>query len=134
MGGAGGGAKGSGGTGGVELFAAAARQLADATRATGLAVPAFRSPPRIPGAVRTLRRYPGGTVISVRLRDRPFDAVMADMVEGVVVTNRLSGEAALRARTYLAESVADLLSRGTEPSGGLASDQARVVERQTRAA
>ncbi len=122
------------GTGGVELFAAAARQIADATRATGLAVPAFRSPPRVPQAVRTLRRYPGGTVISVRLRDRPFDAVMADMVEGVVVTNRLSGEAALRARTYLSESVAELLSRDTRPSGGLASDEARVVERQTRAA
>ena len=93
---------------GVEGFAAVARRLADTTRAAGLAVPAFRSPPRIPGAARSLRRYPGGTVVSVRLRDRPFDAVIADMVEGVIVTNRLSGEAALRARTYLAEAVADL--------------------------
>lgn len=123
---------------GVEGFAAVARRLADASRAAGLAVAAFRSPPRIPGAVRTLRRYPGGTVVSVRLRDRPFDAVIADMVEGVVVANRLSGDAALRARTHLAEWVSDLGS-GAGPDaatghGGLASDRARVVERQTRAA
>lgn len=115
---------------GVEGFAAVARRLADATRAAGLGVPAFRSPPRIPGAPRSLRRYPGGSVVAVRLRDRAFDAVIADMVEGIIVANRLSGEAALRARTYLAEAVADLGS----PGGGVASGQARVVERQTRAA
>ena len=119
--------------GGVEGFAAAARALADATRAAGLAVPAFRSPPRIPGAARTLRRYSGGTVIAVRLRDRPFEAVLADMVEGVIATNRLSGEPALRARTILAEAVAGIGAR-TGSGGGLASGQARVVERQTRAA
>ncbi|MFM8305481.1 MAG: hypothetical protein ACKOA9_14515 [Actinomycetota bacterium] len=123
--------------GGVEGFAAVARRLADATRAAGLAVPAFRSPPRCPETVRSVRRYPGGTVVSVRLRGRPFDAVIADMVEGVVVANRLSGEAALRARTRLAGAVADLTSAGSaaaESSGDLASEQARVVERQTRAA
>jgi len=118
----------------VEGFAAAARLLADATRAAGLTVPAFRSPPRLAGVARSLRRYPGGTVVSVRLRDRSFEAVVADMVEGVVVTNRLSGEPALRARTYLAEAVAGL-GAAPEPSpSGLASGQARVVERQTRAA
>ena len=94
--------------GGVEAFAAAARRLGDAARAAGLAVPAFRSPPRVAGAVRTIRRYPGGTVVSVQLRDRAHEAVAADMVEGVVVTNGLTGEAALRARTLLAEAVADV--------------------------
>jgi hypothetical protein len=56
-------------------------------------------------AVRTVRRYPGGTVVSVQLRGRPHEAIAADMVEGVVVTNRLTGDAALRARTLLAESL-----------------------------
>jgi hypothetical protein len=93
------------GVGGVEAFAATARRLGDAARAAGLAVPAFRSPPRVAGAERTVRRYPGGTVVSVRLRDRSHDAVAADMVEGVVVTNRLTGDAALRARTMLAEAL-----------------------------
>ena len=89
----------------MESFAAAARRLADAARAAGLAVPAFRSPPRVAGAVRTIRRYPGGTVVSVQLRDRAHEAVAADMVEGVVVANRLTGDAALRARTLLAEAL-----------------------------
>jgi hypothetical protein len=100
------------GVGGVEAFAATARRLGDAARAAGLAVPAFRSPPRVAGAERTVRRYPGGTVVSVRLRDRSHDAVAADMVEGVVVTNRLTGDAALRARTMLAEA----LVRATDPA------------------
>ena len=94
--------------GGVEAFAAAARRLGDAARAAGLAVPAFRSPPRVAGAMRTIRRYPGGTVVSVQLRDRPREAVAADMVEGVVATNRLTGDAALRARTLLSEAIVDL--------------------------
>ena len=93
------------GVGGVEAFAATARRLGDAARAAGLAVPAFRSPPRVAGALRTVRRYPGGTVVSVRLRDRSHDAVAADMVEGVVVTNGLTGDAALRARTLLSAAL-----------------------------
>src|SRR5262245_44010700 len=92
--------------GGVEAFAAAARRLGDAARAAGLAVPAFRSPPRVAGALRTIRRYPGGTVVSVRLRDRTHEAVVADMVEGVVASNRLTGDAARRARTLLTDAVA----------------------------
>lgn len=59
-------------------------------------------------AARTIRRYPGGAVVSVRLRDRAFDAVAADMVEGVIVVNRLEGEAATRMRVALTDA--------TEPS------------------
>ena len=102
--------------GGVEAFAATARRLGDAARAAGLAVPAFRSPPRVAGALRTVRRYPGGTVVSVRLRDRSPDAVAADMVEGIVVTNRLSGDAALRARTLLAEALVDISASERSPT------------------
>lgn len=122
--------------GGVEAFATSARLLAEAARAAGLRVPAFRSPPRLSGAHRTIRRYPGGAVVAVRLRGRAIEAVVADMVEGVVVANRLTGDAALRARTLLADAVArgNATRVSDPPAAGLACDQARVVERQTRAA
>lgn len=83
-------------------FAAAARTLGQAARARDLTVPGFRSPPRLSGADRTVRRRAdGGATISVRLQHRPFVAVVADMVEGIVVTNRLDGAAATRVRTAL---------------------------------
>jgi hypothetical protein len=85
-------------------FADAAKRLGAATRAAGLVVPAFRCPPRVAGAQRTLRRYPGGAVVSVVLRDRAWDDVAADMVEGVLVVNRLEGEAATRMRATLLEA------------------------------
>ncbi len=86
-------------------FADAAKRLGAATRAAGLVVPAFRCPPRVPDVPRTVRRYPGGAVVSVVMRDRPWDEIAGDMVEGVVVVNRLEGEAALRMRTALLESL-----------------------------
>jgi len=67
----------------------------------GLHVPGFRSPPRLAGASRTIRRRPGGGVVAVRVQGRPWVAVLADMVEGVVVANRLQGPAADRAREAL---------------------------------
>jgi len=83
-------------------FASAARTLGQAARARGLAVPGFRSPPRLTGAERTLRRRgDGGVTVAVRLRGRPWVAVLADMVEGVVVANGLAGADATRARTAL---------------------------------
>jgi hypothetical protein len=83
----------------AQRFAEAARTLGAAARAAGLTVPAFRCPPRVAGATRTIRRYPGGTVVSVRLRGRKFEEVLADMVEGVLVANRIDAPAlpALRA-------------------------------------
>lgn len=87
-------------------FAAAARVLGDAARRQALVVPAFRSPPRRPGAARTVRRWPdGGATVSVEVAGRPHEAVVADMVEGVVVVNRLAGADATRARTKLWEAV-----------------------------
>lgn len=94
-------------------FASAARRLGAAARAAGLVVPAFRCPPRVAGASRTIRRYPGGAVVSVQLRDRPFPDVAADMVEGVLVVNQLRGEAATRMRAALADAVDS--SGETEP-------------------
>jgi hypothetical protein len=89
---------------GALLFSQAARRLGAAARAAGLVVPAFRCPPRLAGARRTLRRYPGGAVVAVQLKDRPFADVASDMVEGVLVVNRLTGEAATRMRPVLAEA------------------------------
>jgi hypothetical protein len=78
-----------------------------------------------------LRRYPDGAVVSVTLRGRPFDDVVADMVEGLVRVNRLDGEAARRFRGELLHAVTDEPSAG---SGDLPSPQARMAERQTQAA
>jgi hypothetical protein len=64
--------------------------LAAEARRRGHNSPSFRSPPRVLGAQRTIRRTPGGTVVSVAVRGRPFAAVLADMVEGVVRANALA--------------------------------------------
>ncbi|MEZ5138280.1 MAG: hypothetical protein R2702_19780 [Acidimicrobiales bacterium] len=98
-------------------FAATVRTLGTAARARGLVVPGFRSPPRRPGMERTVRRAADGTAtISVALRDRPFQAVIADLIEGIVVVNELDGVEAARLRTALWEAVVaaepDLLLRG----------------------
>jgi hypothetical protein len=71
----------------------------------------FRSPPRRPGVDRTIRRRRSAApLVSVRLCDRPLAAVRADVIEGVVVANRLDGERADRFRraawTALGGSVA----------------------------
>ena len=82
-------------------FADAARRLGAAAHEAGLSVPAFRSPPRVPGAARTIRRYPAGAVVSVRLRERPFAEVVADMVDGVLAANRVPPADAPRLRSRL---------------------------------
>jgi hypothetical protein len=89
-------------------FAALVRALADAARAQHLRAPTFRSPPSSPSEVRTIRRWPdGGATVAVRIRDRPPAAVLADCIEGVLVTNRLTGPAAVRTRTALWERLGD---------------------------
>jgi hypothetical protein len=83
-------------------FAGAVKSLSDVARRQGLAVPAFRSPPRLAGCERTIRWRPdGGATVAVRLKGRLWVQVLADMVEGVVAANGLEGPAADRARTAL---------------------------------
>ncbi|MGH9185277.1 MAG: hypothetical protein ACRD0U_05620 [Acidimicrobiales bacterium] len=83
-------------------FAEAVRTVADQCRRNGYAVPGFRSPPRLRDVDRSLRRRPdGGATVAVVLRDRPWAAVLADMVDGVVAANRLDGAAADRCRSAL---------------------------------
>ncbi len=87
-------------------FAHTARLIGDAARGRGLIVPAFRSPPRLVGASRTVRRWRGGgATVSVEVTGRPHEAVVADMVEGVVVANEVVGRDATRLRTALWEAV-----------------------------
>lgn len=86
-------------------FAELARRIGAASRAAGLVVPAFRTPPRRAGAPRTIRRLPGGPVVAVRMRGRPPNDVAVDMVEGVLVSNGLKGDAAGRVRTSLLAAV-----------------------------
>jgi hypothetical protein len=87
-------------------FTAAARVLGQAARRSGLIAPGFRSPPRRIGADRTVRRRRGGPIVAVRVRGRPWVPVLADMVEGVVVANRLVGPDADRARDAMWQAVA----------------------------
>ncbi|MEI8335568.1 MAG: hypothetical protein WCG37_01720 [Actinomycetes bacterium] len=82
-------------------FASLARSLGTAARASGLEVPAFRSPPRIPEVNRSIRRYPGGSVVSVKIKGRPLGRVVEDMVDGVLIANGVRGEASPRLRLAL---------------------------------
>jgi len=86
-------------------FATAARTLGQVARREGLVAPSFRSPPRTVGLDRSIRRLPSGVVVSVRLRDRAWVAVLADMVDGVVVANLLESIEAARLRTLLWEAL-----------------------------
>lgn len=93
---------------GAAEFARVARRLADAARMMGLVAPGFRSPPRLAGADRTIRRGgSGSSLVAVRAQDRPWAAVVADLIEGVVVANRLDQRTALRARAELWAAVTD---------------------------
>jgi hypothetical protein len=87
-------------------FADVARRLGAAAHEAGLDTPAFRSPPRVPGAARTIRRYPAGAVVSVQLRGRPFADVVTDMVDGVVAANRVPAAEAPRVRARLTSALA----------------------------
>ncbi len=69
-------------------FAWSSKELGLACSRLGLEAPAFRSPPSVPGADRTLRRIPGGrATVAVRLWGRSFVAIRADMIEGVLAAN-----------------------------------------------
>ena len=76
-------------------FPHAARAMRLVVQQRGLDMPLFRSPPRLQGVQRSLtRRAIGASTVAVRLRQRPWAAVLADMIEGVVVVNGLQGSAA----------------------------------------
>jgi hypothetical protein len=118
-------------------FAMMARRLAAGCRELGLAVPAFRSPPRVAGRSRTIRRTGTDAVVAVQLRGRGSEAVAQDMIEGIVVANRLHGAKAAPVRRRLGELVGpvdvDLPQLEAAQRRNL-TVPARVAERQTQAA
>jgi len=99
------------------MFAEAARVLSAAARSDGLLTPSFRTPPRLLGLDRTVRRHPKGGSIAVRVRGRPWPAVVADMIDGVVALNRLESVRANRVR-------ADLWNAAVADSARLVGDHA----------
>ena len=100
-------------------FAATARLLTAQARHLGLIGPSFRCPPRLVGVDRTIRRRGDGAIVSVRLRGRPWPAVVADMIEGIVVANRLDPPQSDRLR-------AELWQR-SEATTGLSEAERRVA-------
>ncbi|HVM04669.1 MAG TPA: hypothetical protein VM242_05815 [Acidimicrobiales bacterium] len=80
-----------------------ARRVAAEGRRLGLASPGFRTPPVLPGARRTLRRTSTGAVVAVAVasRGRPPSAVLADLVDGLVLANGLAGDEAAACRRSL---------------------------------
>lgn len=82
-------------------FAQAARTLTNEAQRRGLVGPSYRCPPRIVGVDRSLRRHAGGATVAVKLRGRPWPAVLADMIEGVVVANAVPPTQAFRLRAEL---------------------------------
>lgn len=91
-------------------FATAARALAREARAQQLVAPGFRSPPRLSGVDRSLRRRFGQVTVAVRVRGRLWSAVAADMIEGVVATNGLTGPQANHLRDLLWAAITTELS------------------------
>jgi hypothetical protein len=87
-------------------FVRAVQALGAAARASGLVVPGFRSPPRLRGVQRSIRRFPNGAMVAVVVRGRPWAAVLADLVEGVIAANGLVGPPADAARAALWEALA----------------------------
>lgn len=85
-------------------FAQVVRELNRAARAAGMQCPTFVSPPRAASAVRTIRWLSDNrAMVAVRRGDRQADAVVSDMIDGVVAANRLSGSEASAAARKLAE-------------------------------
>lgn len=84
-------------------FATVAHALVDVTRAAGHQPPGFRTPPRIVGVDRTVTRRAGSTsaAVAVRIRERPWAAVVADMIDGVIAVNDLGPPEAGRLRGEL---------------------------------
>lgn len=105
-------------------FAAVARMIAAESRRLGVVAPGFRCPPRIVGVDRALRRFEGDDVagvVAVAVRGRPLAAVVADMIEGVVVLNGLAAGDAARVRASLWLSL-ESSAHGTAASGISSTD------------
>lgn len=94
-------------------FVLTVRALTMAARSLGLNAPSFQSPPRSDELDRSIQRMPAGDcVVAVRVRGRPFGAVLADAIEGIVVCNELGADAAGAVRDELWREAAAVSSGG----------------------
>jgi hypothetical protein len=83
------------------------------------------------GAERSLRRTSGGgATVAVQLKGRPWLAVLGDMIEGVVATNRLTGSQADHCRTTLWQAI----ERSDNALGATVTPGPGWRNRQTQAA
>lgn len=96
-------------------FVSAANLLGAVAGRFGLIAPGFRTPPRIVGVQRTVRRRPGGGIVAVAVRGRPTAAVLADMIEGVIVVNELRPPESDTVRAALWSAVAPLVTVDAAP-------------------
>jgi hypothetical protein len=96
-------------------FTSAARVLGDTARSLGLFAPSFRSPPRV-SADRTVRgQGTSDAMVAVRVKGRPWLAVLADLVDGIIVANALGPADAARCRTALWAAVEENDLAGVGP-------------------
>ena len=99
-------------------FVNAANLLGAVAGRFGFIAPGFRTPPRIVGVQRTVRRRAGGGLVAVAVKGRPMAAVLADMIEGVVVVNNLVPPESDTVRAALWSAVTQLLvSADKTPAG-----------------
>lgn len=83
-------------------FARIVRDLNRAAAAEGMRAPSFASPPRLPSAQRTIRWLTRDrALVAVRRSGRGADAVVSDMIDGVLAANHLSGSEAQEAARKL---------------------------------
>ena len=68
-------------------FSIVAKAFGQLAAQAGFVAPGFRSPPSSRQTDRGYAKHGSGSVVAVRIKDRPFEAVIADMIEGVIVCN-----------------------------------------------
>lgn len=98
------------------IFADTAKVLAGVARSHGLTAPSYRTPPRTVGIDRTVRRTAHGGAIAVRVKGRPWPAVVADMIDGVIAINKLSSAKASRVRADLWDAVLERVLGEPKPA------------------
>ncbi|MFM7409249.1 MAG: hypothetical protein ACKO3L_00390 [Actinomycetota bacterium] len=107
-------------------FVNAANLLGAVAGRFGLFAPGFRTPPRIVGVQRTVRRRPGGGVVAVAVKNRPVAAVLADMIDGVIVVNDITPPESDTVRAALWSAVTPLLA-STVAAGQTVANVSRVA-------
>ena len=91
--------------------------MAAIARGMGLLAPSFRTPPRVLGHNRTIRREGDVVLVSVMGRGRAWEAVLADMIEGVVCANEISAPQADLVRNELWFRLGEVCSNSEASEG-----------------